>query len=100
MATLSPVLHHSDSTRLGLSHRQTPQTRLAPPKLPQPLVQLLDIAPLSPLPAGLVGGICTAVREFPALKVTEVVWDCRCRVALEKQGHQGHAPPNIENWPP
>ena len=46
-ATLSPVLHHSyyESTRLGLSHRQTPQTRLARPKLPQPLVQLVDVAP-------------------------------------------------------
>ena len=46
-ATLSPVLHHSysKSTRLGLSHRQTPQTRLARPKLPQPLVQLVDGAP-------------------------------------------------------
>ena len=48
----------------GLSHRQTPQTRLAPPKLPQPLVQLVDVAPLS---AKLVGGVCTAVWEFPAL---------------------------------
>ena len=49
-ATLSPVLHHSysESTHLGLSHRQTPQTRLAPPKLPQPLVQLVDIAPFLP----------------------------------------------------
>ena len=64
MATLSPVLHHSDSTRLGLSHRQTSQTRLAPPKPLPALVQLVDVAPLS---AGLVGGVCTAVWEFPAL---------------------------------
>ena len=63
MATLSPVLHHSDSTCLGLSHRQTPQTRLAPPKPPQPLVQLIDVAPLS---ARLVGGMCTTAWEFPA----------------------------------
>ena len=28
-----------------LSHRQTPQTRLARPKLPQPLDQLVDVAP-------------------------------------------------------
>ena len=34
--------------RLGLSHRQTPQTRLAPPKLPQQLVQLVDVAPFLP----------------------------------------------------
>ena len=33
--TLSPVLYHSDLQLLGLSHQQTPQTRLAPPKLPQ-----------------------------------------------------------------
>ena len=76
-ATLSPVLHHSysESTRLGLSHRQTPQTRLARPKLPQPLVQLVDVAPfiyqllLSSSAAGHVGGVCTAVGEFPALQV-------------------------------
>ena len=93
MATLSFVLHYSNSTRLGLSHRQTPQTRLAPPKLPQPLVQLVDV-PF--LPARLVGGICTAVWELPALYVTELVCqDGRCRVASEKQGHQGLAPPII-----
>ena len=63
MAQLSAVLHHSYSTpaRLGLSHRQTPQTRLGPPKLPQPLVQQ------TPTYRRLVGGVCTAVREFPAL---------------------------------
>ena len=49
-ATLSPVLHHSysESSLLGLSHRQTPQTRLAPPKLPLPLVQLVDVATFLP----------------------------------------------------
>ena len=34
--------------------------------------------------------------EFPALYVTELeCQDGRCRVASEKQGHQGHTPPNI-----
>ena len=51
-----------------------PKTRLVPPKLPQPLVQLVDAAPI---PAGLVAGVCTAVREFTALnlKATELVWE-------------------------
>ena len=51
------------------------------------------------LPAGLVGGVCTAVWEFPALYVTALLWDCRCRVASEKQGYQGYAPPTFETGP-
>ena len=54
MATLSPVLHHSysKSTRLGLSHQQASQSKdpneACPAQLPQPLVQLVDVAPFLP----------------------------------------------------
>ena len=48
------------------------QTRLAaaPPKVPQPLVGLVDVASL---PARLLGDVCTAVWEFTTLQVTETV---------------------------
>ena len=41
-----------------------PPDEACPAQLQQPLVQLVDVAPLS---AKLVGGVCTAVWEFPAL---------------------------------
>ena len=49
-------LHHSTSQLLGPRYWKTPQTRFAPPKLQQPWVQLVDIAPL---PAWLVGQPCS-----------------------------------------
>ena len=89
MTTPSPFLHHSHSPYLSLRHWQTPQTRLAPPKAPQPLVYLVDDASL---PALLLGDVCTAVWDFAALQVTETVLDGQRRVSAEKQGHQGHSP--------
>ena len=85
----SPFWHHSHSPLLGLRHWQTPQTRLAPPKEPQPLVDLVGFASL---PARLLGNICTAVWEFAALQVTETVLDGWLRVSAEKQGYQKHWP--------
>ena len=32
------------------------------------------------------------------LQVTETVLNGQCIVAPEKQGHQGHAPQDIEDW--
>ena len=47
MATLCAILQLCNAALFSRRHRQPPQTRFAPPKLPQPLVQLVDVA--SPL---------------------------------------------------
>ena len=43
---LRTILCHCYAPLLSLSHRQAPQTLFAPPKLPQPLVHLVDVASL------------------------------------------------------
>ena len=65
---------------------QIPQTRLAPSKAPQPLV---DLVAATSLPARLLGDVCTAVWKFAALQVTQTVLDGLHRVSTEKHGHQG-----------
>ena len=40
---LRTILCHCYAPLLSLSHRQAPQTRFAPPKLPQPLVDLVHV---------------------------------------------------------
>ena len=96
MATLCAILQLCNAALFSRRHRQPPQTRFAPPKLPQPLVQLVDVA--SPL-ARRVGCICLPVWKFAPPMLSELVWDCRSRVVEEKQGHQGHPPQDISGKP-
>ena len=74
---LRTILCHCDAPLLSLSHRQAPQTRFAPPKLPQPLVDLISVASL---PARLVGCIGQPIWKPGAPVLAELVWDGR-RVA-------------------
>ena len=74
---LRTILCHCDAPLLSLS-RQAPQMRFAPPKLPQPLVDLIHVASL---PARLVGCICQPMWKPGAPLLVELVWDGRSRVA-------------------
>ena len=76
--SLCTILCHCYAPLLSLSHRQAPQTRFAPPKLPQPLVHLVDVASL---PALLIGCICQPMWKPGAPVLAELVWDGRSRVA-------------------
>ena len=58
-----------------------PQTRFALPKLPQPLVHLVDVASYL---AQRVGCICQPMWELAAPELTKLVWDGQKRVANEK----------------
>ena len=71
---LRTILCHCDALLLSLSHRQAPQTRIAPPKLPQLLVNLIHVASL---PALLVGFICKPMWKPGAPVLAELVWDVR-----------------------
>ena len=51
-----------DLPLLGLRHWQTPQTRLAPPKVPQPLVDLIDVASL-PARLRVLGDVCWCLHS-------------------------------------
>ena len=75
---LHTISCNCDAQLLSLSHQQAPQTRFAPPKLPQPLVVLVHVASL---PALLVGCICQPMWEPGAPMLAELVWDGRSIVA-------------------
>ena len=77
---LRTILCHCYAQLLSLSHRQAPQTRFAPPKLPQPLA-LVDLVHVASLPALLIGCICQPMWKPGAPVLAELVWDSRSRVA-------------------
>jgi len=77
LATPCAILQLCNAALLSRRNRQPPQTRFAPPKLPQPLVDLVDVA--SPL-AGRIGCICLPVWKFTPQMLSELVWDGRSRV--------------------
>ena len=64
--------------RSSVSGSQPPTTRFAPPKLPQPLFDLVHVASL---PARLVGCICQPMWKPGASLLAELVWDGRSRFA-------------------
>ena len=80
------------STVLCVCHRKPPKARLAPPKLPEPQVHLVYIAPL---PACCVGRICATMRKFGPLKLTVLVGDSRCRVPVQKQWDELDSPQHV-----
>ena len=63
---LRTILCHCYAPLLSLSHRQAPQTLFAPPKLPQPLVHLVDVA-------SLIGCICQPMWKPGAPVLAELV---------------------------
>ena len=74
---LCTTLRHCYALLLSRPHRQAPQTRFAPPKLPQPLVQLVDVASLLAL---RVSCIYQSMWEPAAPVLMELVWDCQSTV--------------------
>ena len=71
-------LAHCHALLPSLSHPQALQTRFAPPKLPQSLVDLIHVASLS---ARLVGCICQPMWKPGAPVLAELVLDGRSIVA-------------------
>ena len=59
---------------------------LATSKLPQPSVNLIDV---TASPSILCSCICTSCRETCTLVPAVLVRDSWCRIAIQKQGHQG-----------
>ena len=107
MATLSPVLHRSDSPLLGLLHRQTPQTRPAPPKLPRQSVHLeasdsdSDLKTLLPFRPDSLEASARQCGNLPRCRFRKqcgTVGDTRCRAASQKQGLQRHVRQSIGDW--
>ena len=84
-----------NSTVLCVCHRKPPngpKERLAPPKLPEPQVHLVHIAPL---PACCIGRICATMRKFGPLKLTVLVGNSRCRVPVQKQWEERDSPQHV-----
>ncbi len=65
---------------------QAAQARLATSKLPQPRVDLIDVAAT---PAILLCCVCTTCRETQILVLAVLVRDCLSCVSIQKAGHQG-----------
>ncbi len=80
--TLEPCIAHSILPFWGVFDGQASQAGRATPKLPQPQVDLIDIAAPPSVRCSLVG---TAIREAWILALAEHVRDCWSRVASKKQ---------------
>jgi len=72
---------------LSLRHRQTPQARPPAPKLPQPWVDLVDVAPPTAIHSG---SICDPVLKRAGLEVPQLVRYGRSSVALQETGKEWH----------
>jgi len=72
---------------LSLRHRQTPQARPPAPKLPQPWVDLVDVAPPTAIHSGC---ICDPVLKRAGLEVLQLVRNGRSSVALQETGIEWH----------
>ena len=83
--TLVPCIAHSILPFCGLFDGQASQAGLAAPKLPQPRVDLIDIAAPPSVRCSSVG---TAIREARILALAEYVRDCWSRVTSQKQWHK------------
>ncbi len=80
--TLVLYIAHSILPFWGLLDGQASQEGLAKPKLPQPLVDLIDIA----APQSVRwSSVCTAIREAWILVLVEHVRNCWSRVTSKKQ---------------
>jgi hypothetical protein len=77
---------------LSLLDCQAAQARLAKSKLPQPSVDLIDIAVT---PAILLCCICTTSRETRIPVLAVLVSYCWSHVPIQKAGHQGYSANNI-----
>ena len=93
---LCGTLHHSDALLLGRSHRlgEAPQTRFAPPKLPQQLAHLVD-RDVASLLARRVACICQPTWEPATPVLTELVWSGRSRVARRNRDIKGARPSTL-----
>jgi len=77
---------------LSLRHRQTPQARPPAPKLPQPWVDLVDVAPPTAIHSGC---ICDPVLKRAGLEVLQLVRYGRSSVALQETGKEWHPAKHI-----
>ena len=72
---------------LSLRHRQTTQARPPAPKLLQPWVDLVDVAPPTAIHSG---SICDPVLKRAGLEVPQVMRYGRSSVALQETGKEWH----------
>ena len=72
---------------LGLRLVQAPNARPPAPKLPQPRVELVHVAPPTAIRCGCVGG---SELERAALQVSQLVWYGGSSVAFQEQGKEWH----------
>ena len=90
--TLVLCIAHSILPFWGLLDGQASQAGLAKPKLPQPRVDLIDIAAPPSVRCSRVG---TAIREAWILALAEYVRDCWSRVTSQKQWHKRNSAHHI-----
>ena len=89
---MTPLRPSPDNRRrlaplLGLRHRQTPQARPPAPKLPQPWVDLVDVASPTAIHSGC---ICDPLLKRAGLEVQQFVRYGRSSVALQETGKEWH----------
>ena len=89
MTPLRPSPDDRLAPLLSLRHRQTPQARPPAPKLPQPWVDLVDVAPPTAIHSGR---ICDPVLKRAGLEVPQLVRYGRSSVAfkLQETGKEWH----------
>ncbi len=90
--TLVQCIVHSILPFCGLFDGQASQAGLATSKLPQPWVDLIDIAAPPSVRCSRVG---TAIREAWILALAEYVMDCWSRVTSQKQWHKRNSAHHI-----
>ena len=93
--TLLPVNDLSELSIGSLLNRQTSQAWLSASKLPQPRVDLIDIAASPSIQRCCIGA---PHREARILSLTEDVRDCWCRVSCQKQRDEGDSAHHVFGW--
>ena len=80
---LRPCPDDHVATFLSLRHGQAPNARPPAPKLPQPWVDLVHVAP----PTAIRGGsVCGSELERAALEVSQLVWYGGSSITFQEQG--------------
>ena len=88
LPTLVRCFAGSNLPLCSLLDSQAAQARLATSKLPQPRVNLVDVASAA-APAILRSSVCTTRRETRTLVLAVLVRNCWSRITIQKAGHQG-----------
>ena len=86
---LCAVTAHHFVPILILRHRESPQALPSTAKLPEPRVDLLNIA-APPAKSRWICSIGCPVFEHAPRQAAQAEWNCWSSVAMEEQGKQGH----------